>query len=73
MIITPIINIMIISSIMFVIIITTIINHSNNNSTDTGVCKINTRSKTIRHESQPPFPQSFNVDEIKVRVDRRAK
>ena len=32
---------------------------------DTGVCNINTRSKTVRHGSQTPFPPKFNADEPK--------
>ena len=40
-------------------------NNNKNTNNDTGVCKINARSKTIRHESQPPFPQSAMLTKCK--------
>ena len=50
--------------------------HSKDWQIETGVCKINARSKTIRHDSQPPFPQSsmltkWNLEWIGVQNKRR--
>ena len=40
---------------------------------DAGVCKVNARSKTMRHDSQAPFPRSSMLKGCEVGADLRAK
>ena len=49
--------ILLINIVIIIVVIIIIIIIISSSSSSTGVCKINARSKTIRHETQPPFPQ----------------